>query len=278
MTANPREGLKMCRKTGLLPHIVPDLERGVGIEQNQAHKYDVYEHNLHTLQHAADKGWDLDIRLASLLHDISKPETRRYAGDKRDWTFHGHEVVGARVAKKFLEQMHFPNKTIEKVVALVRWHMFFSDPEKITLSAIRRIIRNIGKENIWDLMNLRVCDRIGTGRPKENPYRFRKYKSMVEEVLRDPVSVGMLSIDGNDLRKELSMEPGPRMGYILHALLEETLNDPKLNEKVKLLTLARELNSLSDQELRQRGESGKGKKEELESQNIKEIRHKYGVS
>ncbi|HYF10238.1 MAG TPA: HD domain-containing protein [Candidatus Paceibacterota bacterium] len=278
MTERPKEGFELCHKAGILSYVAPDLERGIGVDQNQAHKFDVYEHNLRTLQHAADKGWSMEVRLASLMHDISKPETRRWSEEKKDWTFHGHEVVGARVTKKFLEYLHFPNKTIDKVTSLVRWHMFFSDPEKITLSAIRRIVRNIGEENIWDLMNLRVCDRIGTGRPKENPYRFRKYKSMVEEVLRDPISVGMLAINGSDLMQELGIAPGPRIGHMLHALLEEVLNDPTLNTREKLLEMAKNLNILTDTELKKRGESGKGKKEALESENIQEIRSKYGVS
>jgi len=278
MTEHPRNGFELCQSAGILPYVAPDLERGIGVDQNQAHSYDVYQHNLRTLQHAADKGWSMEVRLASLMHDISKPETRRWSEEKKDWTFHGHEVVGARVTKKFLEFLHFPNKTIDKVTSLVRWHMFFSDPEKITLSAIRRIVRNIGEDNIWDLMNLRVCDRIGTGRPKENPYRFRKYKSMVEEVLRDPISVGMLAIDGSDLMKELAIAPGPRIGHMLHALLEEVLNDPTLNTKENLLETAKNLNTLTDEELKKKGESGKDKKEVLESENIQEIRSKYGVS
>ena len=123
---------------------------------------------MRTMQHAADKEWNFDIRLAGLFHDVSKPETRRWSDEKKEWTFHGHEVVGSRVTKKALEDLHFSRETIDKVVKLVRWHMFFSDPEQITLSAVRRMIKNVGEENIWDLLNLRICDRIGTGRPRSS--------------------------------------------------------------------------------------------------------------
>jgi hypothetical protein len=109
--------------------------------------------------------------------------------------------------------MRFSRETIEKVSKLVRWHMFFSDPDQITLSAVRRMIRNVGEEHIWDLLNLRICDRIGTGRPKEQPFRFRKYKAMVEEALRDPISVKMLKVDGTLLMERLHVQPGPRMGW-----------------------------------------------------------------
>ncbi len=104
--------------------------------------------------------------------------------------------------------------------------MFFSDTEQITLSAVRRIISNVGKEHIWDLMNLRVADRVGTGRPKESPYRLRKYRSMIDEALHDPISVGMLKINGKDILELTNSNPGPKVGYILHILLEEVLDDP----------------------------------------------------
>jgi putative nucleotidyltransferase with HDIG domain len=155
------------------------------------------------MQHAADKGWPTEIRIAALFHDISKPEVRRWSEEKKDWTFHGHEVVGARVAKKALQELRFSKETIEKVMKLVRWHMFFSDPDQVTLSAVRRIIANVGRENIQDLLNLRICDRIGTGRPKEQPFRLRKYMAMVDQALRDPISVGMLKINGGCCTRSL---------------------------------------------------------------------------
>ena len=114
---------------------------------------------------------------------------------------------------------------------LVRHHLFFTDIEKITLSAVRRIVRNVGPENVWDLMKVRACDRIGMGRPKETPYRLRKYESMVEEAMRAPVSVGMLKIDGAHIMEIAKVTPGPKVGFILHALLEEVLDDPKQNTK-----------------------------------------------
>src|SRR3989344_8092 len=161
----PMKAFILSREIGILTYLVPELEEGVGVEQNQAHKYDVWEHNLRSLQHAADKGWGLEVRLAALFHDIGKPKSRRWGEDKKDWTFHGHEVVGAKMAKKRLTDLKFSREIVTKVTNLVRWHMFFSDPEKITLSAVRRIITNVGREHIWDLINLRICDRIGTGRP-----------------------------------------------------------------------------------------------------------------
>ncbi len=267
----PMMALLLCQQLGLLEFISPILTKGIGIEQNQAHSYDVFGHLMRSMQHAADKGWDFDTRLSALFHDISKPEVRRWSPEKNDWTFHGHEVVGARVTKKALEELKFSRETIEKVTKLVRWHMFFSDPDQITLSAVRRMIRNVGEENIWDLLNLRICDRIGTGRPKEQPFRFRKYVAMVEEALRDPISVGMLKTDGNRIMDKFHVEPGPRLGWILSALLEEVLDESSRNNEEYLDEKTNYLLTLSDKELKDLGDSGKKKREEKEEEELQRI-------
>ncbi|MES3005679.1 MAG: HD domain-containing protein [Patescibacteria group bacterium] len=277
MSKSPMVAIVMAQRMGILPFIIPELEEGLHMKQNQAHAYDVFEHLVRSLQHAADKGWALEIRLSALLHDIGKPKTSRFSPEKGDVTFYGHEVVGAKMTKKILENLKYPKKTIELVAKLVRWHMFFSDTEQISLSAVRRMIVNVGRENIWDLMNLRICDRIGTGRPKENPYRLRKYKAMLEEAMRDPVSVGMLKVDGKTLMETLHVEPGPRIGYILHALLEEVLEDPKLNTEGNLKELALDLNKLSDTELKKKSEAGKQAKDEQEETEIQLIKQKHNV-
>lgn len=277
MSPNPRLGLELSKKTGILKYIIPQLEEGVGVAQNQAHAFDVWQHQLRAIQHAADKGWELEIRLAALLHDIGKPATRRFSKEKGDWTFHGHEVLGARMTKKILNELKFSKETIENVYKLVRWHMFFSDPEEITLSAVRRMIRNVEEENIWKLMRVRICDRVGTGRPKEQPFRFRKYKAMIEEALRDPISVKMLKIDGNRIMEITKENPGPRLGYILHALLEEVLEDPQKNKAEYLENKAKELSDLSDEELKQKGEGGREKTKEAEEEEKKEIKNRYKV-
>lgn len=274
---HPKRALETAQDLGVLAQFMPELEDGVGVEQNQAHDFTVWEHLLRSLQAAADKGFPTHVRLAALFHDIGKPQSRRYSKDTQDYTFYGHEVVGARITREILNRLKFPHDLRDDVVTLVRWHMFFSDPDEITLSAVRRLLRRVGKDLIWDLMDLRVCDRIGTGRPKEEPYRLRKYYSMIEEVIRDPISVKMLAIDGNDLMDELSLEPGPQIGHILHALLEEVLDDPDKNTREHLLKRAEALTKLPEEELRTRGEHGKETREEEEQKAIKAIRDKYYV-
>ncbi len=277
ISSQPARGIEMAQKLGILRYIVPELEEGLGVKQNQAHAFDVWTHLMKTLQHSADKEWPLYIRLAALFHDVGKPATRRFDKAKNDPTFYGHEVVGARMTEKIMQNLRFSKDLTERVVKLVRWHMFFSDTEQITLSAVRRLVAKVGKDNVWDLMNVRVCDRIGTGRPKENPYRLRKYKSMIEEVMRDPVSVGMLAIDGKSVMEAAKIPAGPKIGHILHALLEEVLEDPTLNTKEYLGKKANELAKLSEKELEEIGKKGKEKKEEEDEKDLKEIRDKYHV-
>lgn len=277
MSNTPMNAMILSRELGIVRFIAPDLEKAYGVEQTQAHAYDVWEHLLRTLQHAADKNYGLETRLAALFHDIGKPETRRFSRETNQNTFYGHEVVGARMTEKALRNLNFPTKTIDTVVKLVRWHMFFSDTEQITLSAVRRMVANVGKDLIWDLMNVRICDRIGTGRPKENPYRLRKYRAMIEEALRDPISVGMLKIDGKRIMDVTGMPPNPKIGFILHALLEEVLEDPKLNSAEYLEGKAQELSKLEDTELKKLAAIGKDKKAKAEEEEIAKIRGKHGV-
>ncbi len=280
MSANPSGGIVLLQKLGLLKNIIPELEEGIGCMQSGEHVYDVWNHLLYALQHAAEKNWPLEIRLSALFHDIGKPKSRRLADPKKPskkmYTFYGHEVVSARMTKKILERLKFPKKETELVPKLVRNHMFFSDTELITLSAVRRIIVKIGKENIWLLMNLRECDRVGTNK-KETSYRLRKYHAMIEEALRDPISVSQLKINGKFMIEELNISPGPRMGWILNALLEEVLDDPSKNTKEHLSELVKSLNMLGDPELKALGERGKEKKEELEEKEVALLHQKHGV-
>ena len=277
MSDNPMTGLNLCRKLGLIKYIVPELETAIGVDQNQAHSYDVWEHILRSVQHAAEKKWSNDVRLATLFHDIGKPVTREWSKEKNDWTFHGHDLAGSRITTKAMARLRFSKKEIEKTVKLVRWHMFFSDTEQITLSAVRRIVNRVGPENIWDLMKVRMCDRIGTGRPKESPYRLRKYQSMIEEVMRDPISVSMLAIDGAEIMKVTGLSPGPKIGYILNAMLEEVFEDPKQNTSENLNKMAMMLAKMTDTDLKKAGESAKENREKKEQKEIDAIRKKYWV-
>jgi poly(A) polymerase/tRNA nucleotidyltransferase (CCA-adding enzyme) len=277
LSKEPMRGLELLIELGLMPYVIRETLDSVGVKQNGDHIYDVWEHTKRVVQHSADRDWPLHVRLAALFHDIGKPKTRRWSDEKKDYTFYGHEVVGAKMAKKIMEDLKFPVKLTETVEKLVRNHMFFSDIDKITLSAARRIVAKVGSDNVWDLMKVRACDRIGMGRPKEAPYRLRKYESMIEEAMRAPTSVGMLKIGGEDVIRETGERPGPKIGFILHALLEEVLENPDLNTEEYLVKRSKGLIKLSEVELKKLGESGKEAKEEKEAEELSKIRQKHGV-
>jgi putative nucleotidyltransferase with HDIG domain len=275
-STNPAFGVSLLERTGLLIHIIPELRDGIGCEQKGAHIYDVFDHLLHALQHAADKDFSREIRLSALFHDIGKPATRRYDAKKDKYTFFGHEVVGARITKKVLERLRVPRETLDLVVKMVRNHMFFSDTEQITLSAVRRVIQKVEPEHIWELMDVRQCDRVGM-KKIEAPYRLRKYHAMIEEALHDPISVSQLVVDGSYLIDVLHMKPGPRMGWILHALLEEVLENPTLNTLESLTKRVGQLEKLEDKDLKALGEKGKDKKDDLEQEQVRKLHVKHGV-
>ncbi len=277
MSKNPAPAFMYMEKVEILPYLSKHLQEAVGVKQNGSHEYVVYEHLVRSMQHAADKNMSLELRLAALLHDIGKPPTRRWSEENNDYTFYGHEVVGAKITKNILNDLKFSHETVEKVVKLVRWHMFFSDTDQITHSAVRRMIANVGKDNIWDLINLRMCDRIGTGRPKEDPYRLRKYMSLIEEVLADPTDVSMLKIGGTELMEKLHMKPGPMIGKVLHILLDICLENPKLNTEDSLLAKTRDILQLSEAEIEQLYEKALHAKHVEHENKIKKIRGSYKV-
>lgn len=273
----PMEGVIVLEKLGLLDHFIPEFKASINCVQGGIHAYDVYEHLLRSLQAAADKNYSLELRLAALFHDIGKPATRREGGKNKQYSFFGHEVVGARMTKSILERLKLPRETIDTVVNLVRWHMFFSDPDQITLSAVRRTITRVGEDQIENLLNLRVCDRIGTGRPKEQPFRFRKYKAMVDEALRDPISVKMLKVNGDRIMELSGEKPGRKLGYILHALLEEALEDSTKNTSEYMENKALELIKLPETELIALAEAGKRRQAEEEAQALRDIAREHRV-
>ncbi len=275
MTKNPSMGMFMLLQSNTLQYISKDFMKGVKVKQNkEGHTYDIFEHLVRSPQYAADQGFSLEIRLAALFHDIAKPHTMRTSGNKT--TFFGHEVVGERVTRVTLEELKFSRETIEYVSKLVRWHMFFSDPEQISLTAVRRMLARVGESAMWDLIKLRQCDRIGSGRPNANPYRLRKYVSMVEEALKAPISLKMLKVDGVLLMKH-GFVAGKQLGNVLYALFDEVLEDPSKNTEEYLVTRATQLRELSEKELELLSQKGKNTLKDENDEQVAEIRKKYKV-
>ncbi len=268
----PSNGIELLKESKLLQYILPELEKGINVGQNKDHIYDIYEHSTRSLQAAADNKFNLDVRLAALFHDIGKPETKE--GEGPDSTFYNHDYVGAKFAVGILRRLKFPKKIIEKVATLVRNHMFVSDPERITDAGVRRLIKRVGKKNMADLINTRIADRLGMGRPKARPYRLREIEYMIEKVSKDPISVKMLKIGGSEVIKIMKIKPGPKIGAVLDVLLAEVIEDPKKNTKDYLEKRVKELNKANLEELREMAK--KKIKERKEEEDLK-IRGKYWI-
>jgi len=271
MSNCPKKGISLCKELGLLDYFLPELTQGIGVEQSGHHIYTVFEHGVNSLQYAANKKYTLEVRLSALFHDIAKPEAKEQSEQGKP-TFHYHDVLSARQTKKILKRLRFPNKVVDKVFILIRYHMFLSDPDQVTESAARRLIKRVGKENIANLLELRQADRIGSGCPKARPYRLRCFEYLLDKVSRDPIDETMLKINGNDLIKLLDLKPGPKIGLILRALLNEVLDDPQKNNKNYLKKRAQELIKLDNSQLKKLGQEAKEKKQEIEQQEKKKFK------
>ncbi len=274
-SSNAEKGIEMLRETELLKFVLPELLEGVGVGQNKHHIYNVWEHNIKALKYACDKNYSFEVRLASLLHDVGKPRSKR--GEGPDSTFYGHEVIGAHMTAQIMDRLKFPKEQADKIIKLVRFHLFYYNVGEVTESSVRRLVANIGKENVEDLIKVREADRIGSGVPKAKPYKLRHLQFMIDKVARDPISPKMLKVNGNDIMKLLGIKPSIKVGMIMHALMDEVLDEPSKNNKDYLEARIGELNKLSEVELAEFGKKGKQKVLTEEEKEIEKIKEKYYV-
>jgi hypothetical protein len=214
--------------------------------------------------------------LAALLHDIGKPRTKR--GEGPDATFYGHEIVGAKMTAQILNRLRFPKKDIEKITKLVRYHLFYYNPGEVGESSVRRLIRQVGPENMEELLEVRMADRIGSGVPKAEPYKLRHLRYVIEKVSQDPISVKMLKVNGNDVMEILKISPGPKVGQILDVLLGYVLENPKKNEREFLKKKIKELGRLPDEELKDLAQKARKEREKLEMKRDEMTKKKYWVT
>ncbi len=265
LSQSPAFGMQLLADLKLLPYTFPELAEGIGVTQNLHHIYTVWEHNLRALDTTPSK--KLSVRLATLLHDVAKPRTKR--GEGYTSTFYNHDHVGGRMTRVMLNRLRYPKKTVEKAALLVDQHMFFYNVGEVTDAAVRRLIKRVGKENIDDLMDVRVGDRLGSGVPKAVPYKMRHLRYMIDKVSEDPLSVKMLAVKGTDLMEELCLKPGPAIGSILDVLLAEVIEDPAKNTRETLLARAQELMDISLSELRTLAKQRIQEEQESEDKKIK---------
>ena len=226
----PSVGLRLLESTGVLGAISPELAAQRGIAQDKIPGDDLWDHTVRSVDAVPQER--LVVRLAALLHDVGKPATLA------EGHFIGHERVGAAMAEDLLGRLRVPRATTERVVALVRGHMWTYEPTWSD-TAVRRFIGKIGPHALDELFALREADNIGSGLAPDagglSELRARVAEQLAAEVALDRRD---LEIDGNDLITELGMEPGPRLGRVLDELLERVIADPALNDGPTLLLLA----------------------------------------
>jgi putative nucleotidyltransferase with HDIG domain len=251
LSPKPARGIDLLVETGLIEYVIPEIKKTIKVEQNRHHYHGpyntVYKHMLASLEKCPSEKFE--VRMASFLHDIGKPGTKQGSGFEA--SFHNHEYLGAKMVKKIMERLKFSREVVDKTVLLVKNHMFYYNVDEVGESGVRKVIRKVGLENIKDLIDVRIADRLGSGVPKAVPYRLRHFQFMVDKVSQDPISVKQLKINGNDLIKELKLKPGPKIGAVLEVLLMEVIENPEKNTVENLLkrskTLIKEdLNSLRE--------------------------------
>ncbi len=229
----PSLGLRLMADTGVLAAISPELAAQRGIPQNKVPGEDLWDHTLRTVDGAAPP--PASIRLAALLHDIGKPATMA------DGRFLGHDAVGADLADALLDRLRWPRHERDRVVHLIRHHMYgyqatWSD------AAVRRFIAKVGREALDDLFLLREADNVGSGRGRDGG-GLAEIRARVAEQLAAGVVISMsdLVVDGDDLMSELSVPPSPRLGAILRELLAHAIADPSINTRPQLMAIARSM-------------------------------------
>jgi tRNA nucleotidyltransferase (CCA-adding enzyme) len=226
----PSTGLRLMADTALLDVLLPDIAAQRGVPQNKIAGEDLLDHTFRTVD-AAPAGEPV-VRLAALLHDIGKPTTMD------DGPFRGHDLVGADMARELLERLHLPKAATERVVHLVRSHMFMYEPSWGD-AGIRRFIQRVGTDAIDELFALREADNAGSGVPVD-AHGLAELKARVAAELAASavLDLSRLAVKGDDLMAELGIPQGPHLGKLLDELLELVIADPKRNDRATLLLLA----------------------------------------
>jgi tRNA nucleotidyltransferase (CCA-adding enzyme) len=238
---HPSRGLALMHETGLLGEVIPELLEGVGCVQNRFHKHDVFEHTLSVVDET--KG-DAVVRLGALLHDVGKPRARQpREGAPGEYSFFKHEYVGAEMADAICRRLKLANADRDRVVALVKNHMFFYMPDWSD-GTIRRFVRRVGGQaGLSDLFALREGDVRGRGFGEDPVVELGELKSRIAVVADADAALKVtdLAIDGRDVMRILGIPPSRELGVLLERLLERVLDDPSLNEREELESLLREL-------------------------------------
>jgi len=234
LSDKPSDGFRLMQESGLLGHVIPELLNCVGVDQPGGfHKYDVFEHTLHVIDACPA---NLRLRWAALFHDITKPQHRRLV--ENGATFYGHEVSSARTARSVLGRLKYSKDFARDVATLVERHMFTTD---VTDKGLRRLVKRVGVDLIYELLDLRRADVTGQGMGGKTD-DVDRFESDIRAELnkKPPFSISDLAIDGHTVMEVFGIEPGRKVGAVLDYLMERVLDDPELNTPDQLKALAEE--------------------------------------
>ena len=233
----PSRAFLLMERTGLLKLFLEELAVCRGIEQKGFHRFDVLDHCLLACDYAAANGYSRELCLASLFHDVGKPDARQM-GEGGVWTFYRHEEISAEMCREIFERLRYPNAVIDSVRHLVKEHMFHYT-EDWSDAAVRRFIARVGEANLENIYRLRRADTFAfTGREGDIS-SLLSLANRVNDVLASgrAFSLKDLAVTGNDLITA-GIRSGKTMGVILNELLETVLDDPAQNTREKLLEIA----------------------------------------
>lgn len=237
----PAEGVIFLRNTNLLKYILPELDVCFTVPQKSPkrhHIYDVGTHLVLSLKYC--QLTDPITRFATLIHDVGKAKTFKKDEKTGLITFYNHEVVGTKLAQKIAERFRLSNKQKDKLVKLVQFHQF-SVSENQTDNALRRFIRNVGKEYLNDIIALRFADRLGSGAKKDS-WRFKLFRQRLDEVQKEPFRITDLKVNGFDVMKTLKIKPGPLVGKVLKTLFNKVISKEIKNDREILLKEIKKIN------------------------------------
>lgn len=245
VSAHPAEGILFLRSNDLLKYILPEVDACFAVDQKSPerhHIYDVGTHLVESLRNCPSP--EVITRFAALIHDIGKPETYQKDPQTGIITFYNHEIVGEQMARKIADRLKLSKEDKSQLVTLVRHHQF-TVTENQSDKALRRFIRQIGVENIDEMLALRTGDRLGSG-ARETSWRTELFKKRLLDVQHVPFTVHDLKITGHDVMEKLQMKPGPQVGEILNELFQEVDDEKVQNDSEALLKRLEELKKTSE--------------------------------
>ncbi len=239
----PSVGFNLMHRVGLLKEVLPELLEGYRKKQDPSHRYTIYKHIMETLDQVEAEPV---LRLTALLHDIGKPRVRRKI--EGEYSFLGHEQKGAQLGREIMKRLRFSHDIMDLVTHLVAHHMSVAGYDSTwTDTALRRLIRSVGSENMEHLLAFREADIRAHGMEDEKIDLFSDLRKRIKGVTREDLvqSPGDLAIGGHEVMEILGLPEGPEVGRILEALVDKVTEYPELNTRGQLIGLLKEMKEMN---------------------------------